>query len=49
MRVHVKATSFLPEFFGDVVGMPTPNVYNVKTDKGVFTIHHEEIIRIYYV
>lgn len=47
MSVRIKATAFLPEMFGLVVGMPKPDLYLVENRHGVFTIHDEEIIEFF--
>ncbi len=49
MSVILSATTFRPEMFGEVIDMPLPTVYVVKTNKGVFTYHDSEIKHFFYV
>jgi hypothetical protein len=43
MSVMVKATAIRPELFGDVVDMPTKELFIVKTSQGFFTVQDSEI------
>lgn len=48
MSVRTFATVTLPEMFGTIVDMPTPNLYVVMTSKGAFTFHDSEIREFFY-
>jgi len=46
ITVAVKGTATRPIIRGIVVDMPSATVYIVKTDKGYFYAHDEEILSI---
>ncbi len=48
MSVRTFPTIFLPEMFGIVIDMPTPDLYVVKTSKGEYSFHADEIREIFY-
>ncbi len=48
MSVRTFATVTLPEMFGTVVDMPTPDVLIIQTKNGYFTVHAIEIREYFY-
>lgn len=48
MSVRTFATVTLPEMFGTVVDMPTPDILVIETKNGFFTIHAGEVREYFY-
>jgi hypothetical protein len=48
MSVRIKATVMLPEMFGNVVDMPTPEILIIENKNGFFTVHADEVVEYFY-
>ncbi len=48
MSVRTLATVCLPEMFGTVVDMPTPELLIIATASGYFTVHADEVREYFY-
>lgn len=49
MAVLAKATAMRGVIIGDVIDMPTPTVYIVRTAHGTFYVHDDEVSEFFYV